>query len=302
MVKNLFHPIAVAAVICHPSAIDAFHASQRSVINIARESGTALSVTEDATSKPGQYLPTHKRFADHLMQSESFRSSLDNDPDHIDHSSCPHPETDLTSVYDTDLEMQMLKEKKSLNRILSSKEYKSSLDSEEELEEDQMDFMEEMVSQHASLADLMESDHFRHALDVADNPNKPFHATSTATQDEEQQEQSPQEFDLSKSKFNREMLHQKAELNDLMVHESQLHTRQDDFDASLELVVARGALTDVLRSTSFRASLHPNQEDSGEYNGGGLLHATHHHNDAREFVPHSNVADAHLHTLLLGLR
>lgn len=304
------------------AAISSSQSFQQTRYNTAIDkiSSTALSSTEDATRKPGQYLPTHKRYADHLMQSESFRTSLRSDEDLQDDapssssSTFPHPEIDRVSVYDEELETQMIRDVKSLNAILNSREYKSSLTQDDEKlesddDEELVDFTEEMFIQHAALSDLMDSSKFRHSLDVNDDDDatkttsadkKPYHAPSTATQDEILQEQHPQEFNLLSSKYNLDLLHQQAELSDFMKHDTERHTKEQEFDSSLEMVMARGALSDVLRSNVFRSSLHPNKEDQGEYHG-GLMHVVHVHNDAVEMgLPHAEMADSHLHTLLVG--
>jgi len=254
------------------------------------------------------------------MQSESFRSSLRSDEDSQDDvssssSTFPHPEIDRVSVYDEELETQMIRDMKSLNAILNSREYKASLtqdDKETEPDEGEelMDFTEEMFIQHAALSDLMDSSKFRHSLDVNDDDDdetkttsadkKPYHAPSTATRDEILQEQHPQEFNLLSSKYNIDLLHQQAELSDFMKHDTERHTKAQEFDSSLEMVMARGALSDVLRSNVFRSSLHPNKEDQGEFHA-GLMHVVHVHNDAVEMgLPRADMADSHLHTLLVG--
>jgi hypothetical protein len=246
---------------------DAFQATRSNRIPM---SVIAVSATEDAAALTGRDLLSNHGHVDHLMQSEAFLSSL-HDPDFADLPHRAHPPVDTKSFYDADIELQMLSDRKSLDALLQSLEYRSSLKSEETKAEDGF-FGKKEIHQHSALAHLMESDEFKHSLDVSDSPSEPFHATHNTIVD------SDTDFDIS-SDFSKSMLHQKAELDNLMKDDIR---RRGDESSAMDFLIQQCALYDVLRSSVFRSSLHPNNE--GEH----LLH------------PHSNMADSHLHTLLVG--
>ena len=268
-----------AIAIWNPWDVHAFHSLCRSVPKLYQpaSSVTAVSATEDVTTDAGKDFLSRHANLDQLLKSQEFLSTLADDELSRAAHHYPHPHTDATSFYDTDIEMQMLKDRKAMDHLLRSREFRSSLDSESKEE----DSAEEMISQHTALAHLMQSDDFRHSLNVDDSlSSKPFHAVATTTVDENSEEH---EFDI-RNGFSRQMLQQKSELSNLMQDDSKLKSRENDFHSSLELLVHRGALNTILSSSSFRSSLHPNNENEGDH----------------KFSPHSNMADSHLHTLLVG--